>query len=307
MGKIARRIRWIYDRQWDYQYVSNILKNKVENVENIFIGSSYVVFGLDKIDSSVVLALPSQDIYYSMALMCKYFETANSINVKRVILGLGYYTLYHDLSRTKSLDENNRILDIYYPILSDLHNMSLESYLNVKKRFGLINKVIKTGVNVLGGWKKKCTYFENKGHSREHKARVTWNNRQVRWHNLSEEERFQAAKIRSDAHAKWFKYENTKMENIQCIKKMHSQCRQKGIDFYIFLAPMSYEYMESLSPWYRDHLPEIRSILEDNSDIFVDYNVGEKIQLITEDFVDSDHMSDSGAEKFTQIIINDFL
>lgn len=274
MGKLSRRVRWIYNRQWDYQFLSNLLECKADNIENIFIGSSYVLFGINDIANSVVLALPSQDIYYSMALLDKYFDVTNSIKLRRVILGLGYYTLYHDLSKAKTPDENNRILDIYYPLLNDLHNMPSKVYFDMKKRFGLINDLIRIGVNRCVFWKGKKGYFEECGHERIDKARVTWSNRQMSWCDLSEEERVQAAKIRSDAHAKLFKYENTKTENMRNLERMHFQCSQKGISFGIFLAPMSSQYMKSLSSGYRNRLPEIRAILKNNSDTFIDYNIG---------------------------------
>lgn len=307
MGKLSRRIHWIYNRQWDYQYIHNILKYEVNNIENVFIGSSYVVFGLNRIDNSVVLALPSQDIYYSVALLKKYLSSKNATSVKRVILGVGYYTLYHDLSRTKSSDENNRILDIYFPLLNDLHNMPYELFVNIKKKFGIVNGIIKICVNKFAFRKGQEQYFEDMRHSRIDKARVTWSDKSTLWSDLSEKERIQAAQVRSNAHSRLFKHEDTKLENIEGLIGIHSQCSQKGIKFYIFLAPMSDEYMKSLSSVYKDKIPEIKAILKNYSDGFIDYNNDERIQFTAVDFVDSDHMSDSGAEKFTKIVVEDFL
>ena len=90
LGKIKRRILWIYDRQWDYKYLNNCLKqSRKERIKTICIGSSYTAFGVDPDDSCVNMALPSQDIYYATELIKKYLDSSSSIN--SIIMGMGYY------------------------------------------------------------------------------------------------------------------------------------------------------------------------------------------------------------------------
>ena len=43
------------------------------------------------------------------------------------------------------------------------------------------------------------------------------------------------------------------------------------------------------------------------SDGFIDYTIKGNIDLEIDDFVDADHLSDKGAEKFTKQIVKDWL
>lgn len=142
-SRIAKRIKWIFHRRYEYFYINNVVQNTNNKIDTVFIGPSYVVFGINPTKTSVVLSLPSQDIYYSIQLLKKYLCHDKS-NIKRVVMGLGYWGLYHDLSSVKSFDELNRIFDVYYPVLGDLHNMPSERYAEAEGKFGFINKVIET-------------------------------------------------------------------------------------------------------------------------------------------------------------------
>ena len=307
MSRLRKRVKWIFDRQWDYQYLKSVINRGYDEIENVFVGSSYVVFGINNIEKSVILALPSQDIYYSCALLKRVLNNQDEKKIKRIIMGMGGYSLYHDLSMTKSFDENNRIFDIYYPILCDMHNMQELTYNQTQKRFGIVDKIIRFAITKLYFRCNIETYFDKNKQSRTGKARVTWEDKNKMWENLSEKERVAAAKKRVLQHEKMLKYEYTKEENIQTMKTIYNQCKDRNIKLYTFLAPMSEEYMNNMSEDYKNKIIEVKNVLNSFSDGFIDYTIKGNIDLEIDDFVDADHLSDKGAEKFTKQIVKDWL
>ncbi len=57
--KISKRCIWIFDRQWDYKYLKDCLQ--YNDVDSLYIGSSYTIFGVNPGKRDINLALPSQD------------------------------------------------------------------------------------------------------------------------------------------------------------------------------------------------------------------------------------------------------
>ena len=72
--KLEKRYYWIKERQWDYLYYLNRLNN-TDCCRNVILGSSYMVFGIEKLEDTNLLALPSQDVYYSFEILKKYLNT----------------------------------------------------------------------------------------------------------------------------------------------------------------------------------------------------------------------------------------
>lgn len=300
LGNIKRRILWIYDRQWDYKYLNNCLKqSRKERIKTICIGSSYTAFGVDPDDSCVNMALPSQDIYYATELIKKYLDSSSSIN--SIIMGMGYYSLYTDLSRTKSFDENDRIYDVYYPILKDLHNMSDSVFLETKRRYGNVNKLIRYVINFtfLHGHPRK--YFNCSSHTRDRRALKTWKDISLAWNELSESERFFAAQSRVMAHEKQFNYVDSERENRKILCELSELCKSRDIKFYIYISPMTNEYIAAMSNYYVRKKKELCDFLKEVADRFIDFNSKEYV-FEHKDFVDTDHLSDSGASKLSGYI-----
>lgn len=123
MNRVVRRVYNLYHRKYDFYYLKTQLRLLNEAVNTVIAGSSYAAFGFEPEQGEVNLGLPSQDLYYSDKLIRKAVESCE--NLKRVVLILGYYVLYSDLSMTKSVSESQRIQDVYSPILHDTHNQVL--------------------------------------------------------------------------------------------------------------------------------------------------------------------------------------
>lgn len=302
--RLEKRYYWIKDRQWDYLYYLNRL-NIVDCFQNVILGSSYMAFGIEKLEDTNLLALPSQDVYYSFEILKKYLYSAQrQKKCNRVVLGGGYYLLYHDLSKAKSETECNRIYDIYYPLLNDIHNMDEKLFENAEKRYDLLNKIYRKIIN----WKFKqnsVTYFSD-FRKRENYATRTWGDKDRNWFELTKTDRLGAAVERVNVHEKLLKYDITCEENKSIVRNMKEYCRQRNIKFYTLCAPMTCEYRNMMSDDYLRKAKELKEFLSENSDMFIDYNGGE-FGFETNDFIDSDHLSYSGALKLTYLIKKNFI
>lgn len=143
-------------------------------------------------------------------------------------------------------------------------------------------------------------YFNGRGVCRVSKARKTWKN-SLQWYQLTDEERYEAAGIRVLQHEKLFKHHKTRDENIWLIQMLYEELKKSGIKLMIYISPMTKEYQNGMSELYRDKVKEILTIVQDNCDACIDLN--ECVRLFgNEDFVDSDHLSDAGANKMKTLI-----
>lgn len=131
---LTKKIINTLDQRWDYYYVDRQLKKnnvKANNVETLISGSSYGIFGIEPVMNSINLSLPSQDIYYSCKLVKKALDNNKKIN--KVLLCIGYYTIYCDLSKSS---ENWRVDEVYYPLLKDRNHQEIDG---ITKKNGILS------------------------------------------------------------------------------------------------------------------------------------------------------------------------
>ena len=137
----------IYNRKFDYYYLNSVLKtNNLIGKDTIFAGSSYSIFGIEPKKSELCIGLPSQDFYYSDKLIRKVLSKGV---FNRVVFIIGYYTPYCDLSKTNNKAEQQKIDDVYIPLLKDFHNRNKEKYNKRRSQILYIKKYLKFIVEVL--------------------------------------------------------------------------------------------------------------------------------------------------------------
>lgn len=306
----------IYNRKFDYYYLNSVLKtNNLIGKDTIFAGSSYSIFGIEPKKSELCIGLPSQDFYYSDKLIRKVLSKGV---FNRVVFIIGYYTPYCDLSKTNNKAEQQKIDDVYIPLLKDFHNRNKEKYNKRRSQILYIKKYLKFIVEVLFIFFQKIKYFLkptlnyfNNFHSRENRKRVTWDNVAYSWKYLTVDERLAAGRKRVRGHEKFLKYSSSLEENKNVFLNLYSFLKQKKVEFDVICAPFSYEYLNGMTKEYVENSVSLKSFLMKNCDRFIDMNNLEFTDNIIkfdnsnfscEDFVDSDHLSDSGARKFTNLV-----
>lgn len=298
-NKIKQKILWIFDRQWDCAYLKKCFKrNHKEKPEVIILGSSYSIFGYED-DKTINLSLPSQDIYYAIEIAKKCMRENEKI--RKIILGMGYYALYCDLSLTKSLDENNRIYDVYDPLLKNHHNMDSTDFkkLSLKQKQWdiVLSGIMKIYLSFLkkGGVKR---YFNQTTHTRERRSLISGSI----WNRLPENEREDIASDRVGAHEKFLKFDETTLgENKKILKNFKNTLINDTL-LYIFVPPMTEEYLHNMSAKYNSLAKKSTEFCKSIADKFMDLNETSLYRYSPKDFVDADHLSDSGAKKMTKEI-----
>jgi hypothetical protein len=294
-----------YFKHYDYHYLHNSLINcKNPGVESLIIGSSYARFGIDESklkESCINMALPSQDIYYA----CLIARTAinSNPNIKKVYIGSGYYSFYNDLSKT-SAGELQRIFDVYYPILHDLHNymetLPLKSPLNFPENYSEIFSVEKVMELISYEYYQMLNqkyYIAARDRS---VTRISMpGTEHLNWHEVPKEIQESYARDRALKHNKALSYESSFEENIKTFNLFVSYCNSKNITIVIIAFPSTKYYNKYLDrkfkQSYLNALNRIEGLIH-----FIDLNDFDIYD--DKDFIDMDHLNEKGAIKTSELI-----
>ena len=210
--KLTKAIIEECEYNYDYYYLKNTLQAAREpNIHTLFTGSSYGLFGIDNkiMGTSANLSLISQDLYYSLKGI--YDVVENNSNIKNIVLCVGYYYFFSDLSRAGNKNEIMRITRVYNRIFGDMHNCCLlppfQSMLPQSSIFDV--------ENVMDLWaiSKCCNGYFNEGKLRKNSATKEWMDTSKNWIDLSKNEKRMAGKIRAEKHNKGILRKGTFEEN----------------------------------------------------------------------------------------------
>lgn len=288
-----------YYNNHDYYYLKNALQQAQNtNITTLISGSSYGAFGIDLeyIDNAVNMSSISQDLYYSIKLLCRACETNR--NIRNIVLCVGHYCFFSDLSLAKTPSELQRISKVYYPLLHDSHNCLI---LPPKDEYYMQGNLIdfEKVINAYAATDYKDGFFNEK-RPRNRCATVVWNAVSKSWSELSTEEKDQAGKTRAESHNKAIKHTASFNENLGVFQDFVYFCNDRGINLLLTAMPASSQYLKYLTPEYKnifysvldkvDGTVHLLDLVEDSSfDNSFDFN-------------DTDHLNDSGARKLSQMI-----
>ena len=294
----------IYYENYNYNYLSKTLeKCKCENIETLVVGNSYPLTGIDSkslLNKSENLSISSQDLYYSYKLAEEVIN--NNENIKRCIIGAGYYLVNHDLSKCKSESSTNMIKYLYYPILKDKHNSEELDTIEISNlRNTLNNNLIEYIFNLefLDEHFIDLLYRENNGYFNKNMSREMISVlRGVKLSSIIEDEKYRLGEIRASQHNDLSKYTETKKEYNLIFNDFINFLEEKGVEPVIVVFPTTKYYSKFINKTYEDEFYKtIYGIKEKYTVKLVDFS---KIDIFEEDdFIDFDHMSESGCIKIT--------
>ena len=235
---------------------------------------------------------------YLIDTFSEYDKKIFNKNIKNIVLCVGHYCFFSDLSLAKTPSELQRISKVYYPLLHDSHNCLI---LPPKDEYYMqgnlidLEKVITTYATA----DYKDGFFNEK-RPRNRCATVVWNAVSKSWSELSAEEKDKAGKTRAESHNKIIKHTASFNENLSVFQDFVYFCNDRGINLLLTAMPASSQYLKYLTPEYKnifysvldkvDGTVHLLDLVEDSS---FDNNF---------DFNDTDHLSDSGARKLSQMI-----
>jgi len=291
---------------YDYYYLKNaMLRAQQPQNTTIIVGSSYARFGIETNllkEPAVNLALSSQDLYYACTIARGVIDQNEQI--KNVVIGMGYYYFFSDLSRVTNEGEQLRISNVYYPLFHDSHHRSIDPQtcytfdfhpiFNISKALDLFSLQF---YNDLNG-----NYFFS-GHGREDLKTNLWNNTKSSWSELDEQTKSDAGRTRALMHNKSAHYSQSLEENIALLNEFILFCNSRDIKVNLVVFPSTTYYNKYIDKNMKLHFEHCLSLIAGEAYLY-DMNLLDV--FVDSDFIDTDHLNDTGAQKMTHLL-NDLL
>lgn len=299
IDEIYKQIINYVNSHYDYYYIKNALDSvKTSEINTIITGSSYGKLGINanEMFKTVNLSLSSQDLYYSLQGIQSACASSNTI--KNIVICCGYYYFFSDLSKNKNCEVLSNISKVYVPLFGDeaYHNC----FLLAKGESQLENPIFNVNsIAEIYGYSLYISGYFNKNKFRNDYALKTWNDKQMDWKELTESERYLGGERRAKAHNRNIKRKMSYKENMIYFNQLIDLCRDKEINILWVVTPVTKYYREYLDKRYKNVFYDTLNRVDGTIhllDLFEDDNFG------VEDFIDADHLSDTGAKKLTKLI-----
>lgn len=302
--KISSTAELLAQYMLDYKYNYSFLKashDKVKrcNPKTIVTGSSHALNGIMESvfeGGCANLSMHSQDIYYDMVNARHAVQNADG-TIETCIIVLGYYIIGQDLSKAVRLG-HALIREVYYPLFHDAYHWENSEWVEPweifeedlkepdvvkRKAEGILNQIL---------WK---------GYYNEYKKRKSgvfdWGGGRT-WEDLTAEERDLAAKQRTASHNKFINRKETIAENQELLIQFICFLHRNHIRPVVAVMPFTKEYMKYTNTEYADIVEEMIDNAAREAACPVDFYDLNRYDLWEEsDFIDTDHMTMSGAEK----------
>lgn len=303
--KISNTAELLAQYMLDYKYNYSFLKSTHDKVkmckpETMVTGSSHALYGImeSAFDSECAnLSMHSQDIYYDMVNARRAVQSADG-SIKTCIIVFGYYIIGQDLS--KSINWGHRLIrEIYYPLFQDAYHWE-----NPESEDAW--EIFKPDLKEPDTVKQEAEAILNqilwKGYFNDYKKRKSgvfdWGNGRT-WKDLTIQERELAARQRTASHNKFIKRSATIAENRELLAQFIRFLHENHIRPIVAVTAFTKEYMKHTDAEYPALIADMVTHAAREAACPVDfYDMNQYDGLWTEsDFIDTDHMSEEGAEK----------
>lgn len=293
------------DRNYNYVWLKAMLQKASErSAKNavLITGSSYGVNGIieNVWNHAINCSASSQDLYYDFLCAQKVLPAAAKDQFSRGFIVDGYYAACHDLSL--GIQERQvTIPNVYYPIYKDGHNWNGAYSNDLWSGLGHLTDEEKLRCEQLAIEKlsKQGTYFSNG----KQRGGTVFDLKGREWQNVPADERQALGKVRAESHNKLFQHTDTLAENRRILKEYVHLLHLNGVMPVFLIAPFAAEYIQFISKEMKESVSAI--IADVSEDIrFVDFN--QFSCFSPADFVDTDHLSRKGAEKFSRMLTECF-
>ena len=260
-----------------YSYKYNWMDKHAEEVETLVLGSSHSLNGIIPRylgENSFNLALPGQTLKYDAYLFFKWTDRYK--NMKLVILPISYFSFFMDHSEW--IGETYSKIYLKSPFHSDFSQYNLEM-LEFKPLHSKIY-LWRTGNEEYvkeRGWLPM--YLKNKNKS-------TWNLEHNNIHGVKEH-----------TMKSWEFVDN----NYKLVSSIIEYCNKNGIKIALITTPQYKDYNIHLDKAQLGKMYElIRDLQREHGVLYLNYLQDDR--FCADDFYDSSHLSEIGAEKFTRIL-----
>ena len=294
-----------FSRNYDYLWLRTMLEqagSTKTSGSTLITGSSHALNGIKEScwKSAFNCSMHSQDIYYDFQCARRVLNTAPKGQFTRCFIIMGYYIAYQDLSRSK-VSRETMIANVYYPIFRDGHNWKSPSQRSLWDGIGDLPDTIMALCEQAAAPKllEYGTYYSEirpRGTLFDLKGRT--------WAQVPERERLAMGRIRTADHNKIFQHKESFEENKQILGEFVRFLYDCDVQPIVVITPFSPEYNRFVLPQMKDGVLELLDSVP--LDVhYVDFN--QALDLFAPaDFMDTDHLSENGAEKVSSILVEMF-
>ncbi|WP_353846120.1 MULTISPECIES: chemotaxis protein [unclassified Clostridium] len=269
------------DNYWNYYkfYVDYFISDLHEPYDLIITGISYASSGFKVntcIKKAFKLAFASQDLFYDYHTIKYLLENYKNkmSKVKRVIIGLSYYSFEYDMS----LSAMRAKTTLYYDVIKQSHNF--KDVNNVYEEFNINENIAYKLLN-----KKEDNNFD-----------FNWTTLELK--ELKYKEKIGRKQAEIDCRKN---YPKTVNENIEIFESYLKILKDNNIQPIVVVFPTSKYYNKYFSKRIEDKFHSIINEAEEKYKFqYIDYFRSERFN--DDDFQDVSHLNINGAEKFTQIL-----
>lgn len=265
-------------------------------------GSSYGVNGIIEHlwTQAVNCSVSSQDLYYDFLCARKAISSAPKGRFTKCFIVDGYYAACHDLSRGER-ERELMIPNVYYPTFKDGHNWTSSYQNDLWSGLGNISAedkyyCEKIAIEIV---MKQGTYFS----MQKQRGGTVFDLKNQNWWDLSSEQRQMLGKSRAECHNKLFRNQGSITDNKNVLGEYVHFLHLNGVTPIFVVAPFAAEYSRNVLKEMKMSVLEMISCIPEEI-YFVDFNQFTCFE--SADFVDTDHLSKSGAEKFSKLLIEMF-
>lgn len=299
---LAQLAQYHLTQNYDYLYLKAMLE-KASSITThgatLITGSSHALNAVYEPawKNAVNCSMHSQDLYYDFQCAKRVLETPGiGQHYTRCFIVMGYYIAFQDLSRSK-VSRESMISNIYYPIFGDAHNwknpVANDPWANLGSIPQSIQEICENAA--IQSLLSYSTYYSPV------RSRGSFFNLGGRkWAEVSDDEREAMGQYRAESHNKIFQHKDSFLENKEILKEFVDFLDLYQITPIVVITPFTRAYNRYVLPEMKEAVLElVDSVPKDVH--YVDFN--DALHLFNStDFMDTDHLSASGAQKVSGIL-----
>lgn len=295
-------IQWYTVRNYDYLWLKAMLEKAAAVTtkgSTLITGSSHALNGIYEPAwrNAVNCSMHSQDLYYDFVCARRVLETPGAAQqFSRCFIVMGYYIAFQDLSLSK-VSRESVISNVYYPVLGDAHNwkepVANDPWRMVNGLSDIAKQACERGA--LRKLKEYGTYYSQirpRGTLFDLKGR--------KWADITMEEREALGRYRADSHNRIFQHKDSFQENKVILKEFVHFLHLHQITPVVVITPFADAYNRHILPEMKAGVLNLVDSVPDDVH-YVDFNEASEL-FDASDFMDTDHLSESGAKKVSGIL-----
>lgn len=295
---------------YDYCYL-DAMHEKIRREETsvIVAGSSHAMNGIieNQVREKMInFSISSQDLYFDWLHIRKALEESKG-RIQQCIISIGYYMLYQDLSRSKTM--GHQVKRVYYPLFGDSHHYDGDCCYDMLEYVKYDKKIYgKDMLEALCREWSRGFFSEEPSYYGSLKTRAQNNIlglENIIWNELSVEEKERIAIKRAGDHNRLKKHGQSRQENDVLVREMAEYLNEREITPVFVIFPYTQYYNRYIDAEYKEDILRLLQSLPVPVVEFLDMNEYPDMFDDT-DFLDTDHLNDKGAQKATALL-NEFL